>query len=98
MEELITILCDFVKEYGMYIGLAIMLGVNKAVYEIDNKGLPFSFSNLLKYSVVFAIIAPLKIGSDMKNQYVKQQEIKKEKNTAMENAKIDEALKKKPTD
>lgn len=65
--EWYEVVFEFVQTYGLYIGLAIMFGVNKAVDTIEKKRLDFSFTNLLKYGITYSIIAPLKAGKDIKD-------------------------------
>jgi len=65
--EWYEVVFEFLQSYGLYIGLAIMFGVNKAVDTIEKKGLKFSVKNLLKYGITYSIIAPLKAGKDIKN-------------------------------
>ena len=82
MEKLLDFFCELIINYFPYMILAIMLGVNKAVGEIEEKDLPFTVSNILKYSIVYAIIAPLKVGFDIKSQMIfhgqKMERLKKE--------------------
>lgn len=68
MDRLVDFFCETFITYAPYIGIAIMIGVNKAVYQIENNNLPFTIGNILKYSIVYSIIAPLKIGFDIKTQ------------------------------
>jgi hypothetical protein len=79
MEELSKFICEFIMDYFTYIILAIMLGFNKAVYEIESKNVPFTISNILKYGIIYSIIAPLKIGFDIKRQINKHSKLNNKK-------------------
>jgi len=68
MTDLLDFICNLIIEYFPYIILAIMLGVNKAVGKLEEEDIPFTVKNILKYSIVFSIIAPLKVGFDIKTQ------------------------------
>lgn len=58
-------LYDIITKHGFYIGLAIVYGVNKAVDRIETKDEKFTVSNILKYSIVYSILAPLKMSKDI---------------------------------
>lgn len=93
MERLLDFLVEVVINYAPYIGIAIMIGVNKAVGKLEEKDLPFTVKNILKYSIVYAIIAPLKVGFDIKSQMLfhgqKTDRLKKEKEEKDKESKKD---------
>ena len=65
MNEIIDIISNAIIEHILYILLAIMYGVHKAIDVIEERELKFTLLNIIKFAIIYSIAAPFKIGKDI---------------------------------
>lgn len=64
-EKILEVIIHNLIDYAFYIILAFMFGVYKAIETIEERELSFSIKNLVRFTFMYAVAAPFKIGLDI---------------------------------